>query len=70
MQKTYFLETYACYAILSYLMNIHEADSHKFFFSTELIFNLLLLVKINTIMTTLNWPEVELVLFNWPARKI
>lgn len=67
---TYFLETYAFYAILSYLVNIHEADSHKYFFSTELIFNLLLLAKINTNITRLSLPEVELVLFNWPLIKI
>lgn len=27
--KTYVLEIYACYTILSFLMNIHEADFHQ-----------------------------------------
>jgi len=70
--KTYFLEIYACYTILSFLMNIHEADSHQevFLFSQPSSFLiLLLLVKINTNITTLSWPEIELILFNWPARK-
>lgn len=57
-------------SMLFYLVNMHEADSHKYFFSTELIFNLLLLAKINTNITRLSLPEVELVLFNWPLIKI